>query len=148
MFQLDANLYVKISIWFWCRTWNVLIWSWSWYPPLYWSLSCSSCVVWSWLHYEHFGYHHHCLSVCQFLPLPPSGWGSQSSKVQIHHNTWLHFPGHNLRWILTFSLLFVHVCEFAEGVVSNQWGQRRPTPNSLDFSLKRSITVMAFNVFY
>lgn len=50
-----------------------------------------------------------------------SGWGSQSSKVQIHHNTWLHFPGHNLRWILTFSLLFVHVCEFAEGIVSNKW---------------------------
>uniref|UniRef100_H3CLW8 ATP-binding cassette, sub-family C (CFTR/MRP), member 9 n=1 Tax=Tetraodon nigroviridis TaxID=99883 RepID=H3CLW8_TETNG len=42
-------------------------------------------------------------------------WGSQSSKVQIHHNTWLHFPGHNLRWILTFLLLFVHVCELAEG---------------------------------
>lgn len=49
------------------------------------------------------------------------GWGSQSSKVQIHHNTWLHFPGHNLRWILTFTLLFVHVCEIAEGIVSNTW---------------------------
>uniref|UniRef100_A0A8C9EV16 ABCC9 n=1 Tax=Pavo cristatus TaxID=9049 RepID=A0A8C9EV16_PAVCR len=48
-----------------------------------------------------------------------SGWGSQSSKVQIHHNTWLHFPGHNLRWILTFTLLFVHVCEIAEGIVSD-----------------------------
>ncbi|KAH0516432.1 ATP-binding cassette sub-family C member 9, partial [Microtus ochrogaster] len=48
-----------------------------------------------------------------------SGWGSQSSKVQIHHNTWLHFPGHNLRWILTFALLFVHVCEIAEGIVSD-----------------------------
>ncbi|KAJ0057062.1 hypothetical protein NL108_000909, partial [Boleophthalmus pectinirostris] len=47
-------------------------------------------------------------------------WGSQSSKVQIHHNTWLHFPGHNMRWILTFSLLLVHVCEFAEGIVSNK----------------------------
>lgn len=47
------------------------------------------------------------------------GWGSQSSKVQIHHNTWLHFPGHSLRWILTFTLLFVHVCEIAEGIVSN-----------------------------
>ncbi|XP_075886008.1 ATP-binding cassette sub-family C member 9 isoform X3 [Nelusetta ayraudi] len=54
------------------------------------------------------------------FPILFIGWGSQSSKVQIHHNTWLHFPGHNLRWILTFSLLFVHVCEFAEGVVSNQ----------------------------
>ncbi|XP_066561418.1 ATP-binding cassette sub-family C member 9 isoform X3 [Amia ocellicauda] len=53
------------------------------------------------------------------FPILFIGWGSQSSKVQIHHNTWLHFPGHNLRWILTFILLFVHVCEIAEGVVSN-----------------------------
>ncbi|GLD48246.1 ATP-binding cassette sub-family C member 9-like isoform X3 [Lates japonicus] len=54
------------------------------------------------------------------FPILFIGWGSQSSKVQIHHNTWLHFPGHNLRWILTFLLLFVHVCEFAEGIVSNE----------------------------
>uniref|UniRef100_A0A8C0FFP5 ATP binding cassette subfamily C member 8 n=1 Tax=Bubo bubo TaxID=30461 RepID=A0A8C0FFP5_BUBBB len=47
------------------------------------------------------------------------GWGSQSSKVHIHHSTWLHFPGHNLRWILTFILLFVLVCEIAEGIVSD-----------------------------
>uniref|UniRef100_A0A8C9VY82 ATP-binding cassette, sub-family C (CFTR/MRP), member 9 n=1 Tax=Scleropages formosus TaxID=113540 RepID=A0A8C9VY82_SCLFO len=53
------------------------------------------------------------------FPILFIGWGSQSSKVQIHHNTWLHFPGHNMRWILTFSLLFVHVCEIAEGIVSN-----------------------------
>uniref|UniRef100_A0A8C0R026 ATP binding cassette subfamily C member 9 n=1 Tax=Canis lupus dingo TaxID=286419 RepID=A0A8C0R026_CANLU len=50
------------------------------------------------------------------FPILFIGWGSQSSKVQIHHNTWLHFPGHNLRWILTFALLFVHVCEIAEGI--------------------------------
>uniref|UniRef100_A0A671Y642 ATP-binding cassette, sub-family C (CFTR/MRP), member 9 n=1 Tax=Sparus aurata TaxID=8175 RepID=A0A671Y642_SPAAU len=53
------------------------------------------------------------------FPILFIGWGSQSSKVQIHHNTWLHFPGHNLRWILTFSLLFVHVCEFAEGITNH-----------------------------
>uniref|UniRef100_A0A8C4K519 ATP binding cassette subfamily C member 9 n=1 Tax=Dromaius novaehollandiae TaxID=8790 RepID=A0A8C4K519_DRONO len=53
------------------------------------------------------------------FPILFIGWGSQSSKVQIHHNTWLHFPGHNLRWILTFTLLFVHVCEIAEGIVSD-----------------------------
>uniref|UniRef100_A0A3Q2T544 ATP-binding cassette, sub-family C (CFTR/MRP), member 9 n=1 Tax=Fundulus heteroclitus TaxID=8078 RepID=A0A3Q2T544_FUNHE len=53
------------------------------------------------------------------FPILFIGWGSQSSKVQIHHNTWLHFPGHNMRWILTFLLLFIHVCEFAEGIVSN-----------------------------
>ncbi|XP_030623305.1 ATP-binding cassette sub-family C member 9 [Chanos chanos] len=55
------------------------------------------------------------------FPILFIGWGSQSSKVQIHHNTWLHFPGHNLRWILTFTLLFVHVCEIAEGIVSNTY---------------------------
>lgn len=48
-----------------------------------------------------------------------AGWGSQSSKVHIHHSTWLHFPGHNLRWILTFMLLFVLVCEIAEGILSD-----------------------------
>ncbi|XP_076862797.1 ATP-binding cassette sub-family C member 9 isoform X5 [Brachyhypopomus gauderio] len=53
------------------------------------------------------------------FPILFIGWGSQSSKVQIHHNTWLHFPGHNMRWVLTFTLLFVHVCEIAEGIVSN-----------------------------
>ncbi|KAG8138433.1 hypothetical protein E2320_004332, partial [Naja naja] len=53
------------------------------------------------------------------FPILFIGWGSQSSKVQIHHNTWLHFPGHNLRWILTFTLLFVHVCEICEGFVSD-----------------------------
>ncbi|XP_061084939.1 ATP-binding cassette sub-family C member 9 isoform X4 [Conger conger] len=53
------------------------------------------------------------------FPILFIGWGSQSSKVQIHHNTWLHFPGHNLRWMLTFALLLVHVCEIAEGIVSD-----------------------------
>lgn len=47
------------------------------------------------------------------------GWGSQSSNVHIHHSTWLHFPGHNLRWLLTFVLLFILVCEIAEGIVSD-----------------------------
>ncbi|XP_048409960.1 ATP-binding cassette sub-family C member 9 isoform X1 [Stegostoma tigrinum] len=54
------------------------------------------------------------------FPILFIGWGSQSSKVQIHHNTWLHFPGHSLRWILTFILLFVLVCEIAEGMVSDR----------------------------
>ncbi|XP_007437455.1 ATP-binding cassette sub-family C member 9 [Python bivittatus] len=59
------------------------------------------------------------------FPILFIGWGSQSSKVQIHHNTWLHFPGHNLRWILTFTLLFVHVCEIGEGIVSDAKLQTR-----------------------
>nr|XP_058924671.1 ATP-binding cassette sub-family C member 8 isoform X5 [Kogia breviceps] len=53
------------------------------------------------------------------FPILFIGWGSQSSKVHIHHSTWLHFPGHNLRWILTFMLLFVLVCEIAEGILSD-----------------------------
>uniref|UniRef100_A0A670I6P3 ATP binding cassette subfamily C member 8 n=1 Tax=Podarcis muralis TaxID=64176 RepID=A0A670I6P3_PODMU len=54
------------------------------------------------------------------FPILFIGWGSQSSKVHIHHSTWLHFPGHNLRWILTFILLFVLVCEIAEGIVDSE----------------------------
>ncbi|XP_041132803.1 ATP-binding cassette sub-family C member 8-like isoform X3 [Polyodon spathula] len=53
------------------------------------------------------------------FPILFIGWGSHSSKVHIHHSTWLQFPGHNLRWILTFILLFVLVCEIAEGIVSD-----------------------------
>ncbi|XP_061532689.1 ATP-binding cassette sub-family C member 8 isoform X2 [Phycodurus eques] len=57
------------------------------------------------------------------FPILFIGWGSQSSKVHIHHSTWLHFPGHNLRWLLTFVLLFILVCEIAEGVVSDGFSQ-------------------------
>uniref|UniRef100_A0AAQ4PYK0 ATP-binding cassette, sub-family C (CFTR/MRP), member 8 n=1 Tax=Gasterosteus aculeatus aculeatus TaxID=481459 RepID=A0AAQ4PYK0_GASAC len=53
------------------------------------------------------------------FPILFIGWGSQSSKVHIHHSTWLHFPGHNLRWLLTFVLLFILVCEIGEGIVSD-----------------------------
>uniref|UniRef100_A0A673B7T4 ATP-binding cassette, sub-family C (CFTR/MRP), member 8 n=1 Tax=Sphaeramia orbicularis TaxID=375764 RepID=A0A673B7T4_9TELE len=56
------------------------------------------------------------------FPILFIGWGSQSSKVHIHHSTWLHFPGHNLRWLLTFVLLFILVCEIAEGIVSDGYG--------------------------
>ncbi|KAM9352586.1 ATP-binding cassette sub-family C member 8 isoform 1-T1 [Symphorus nematophorus] len=57
------------------------------------------------------------------FPILFIGWGSQSSKVHIHHSTWLHFPGHNLRWLLTFILLFILVCEIAEGIVSDGFSQ-------------------------
>ncbi|XP_047010564.1 ATP-binding cassette sub-family C member 8 [Ictalurus punctatus] len=59
------------------------------------------------------------------FPILFIGWGSQSSKVHIHHSTWLHFPGHNLRWLLTAALLFVLVCEVAEGIVSDGFNQSR-----------------------
>ncbi|XP_012930102.1 ATP-binding cassette sub-family C member 8 isoform X4 [Heterocephalus glaber] len=61
----------------------------------------------------------HVLLLFITFPILFIGWGSQSSKVHIHHSTWLHFPGHNLRWILTFMLLFVLVCEIAEGILSD-----------------------------
>ncbi|XP_034071747.1 ATP-binding cassette sub-family C member 8 isoform X1 [Gymnodraco acuticeps] len=57
------------------------------------------------------------------FPILFIGWASQSSKVHIHHSTWLHFQGHNLRWLLTFVLLFILVCEFAEGIVSDGFSQ-------------------------
>ncbi|XP_034390987.1 ATP-binding cassette sub-family C member 8 isoform X2 [Cyclopterus lumpus] len=57
------------------------------------------------------------------FPILFIGWGSQSSKVHIHHSTWLHFPGHNLRWLLTFVLLFILVCEIAEGIVSDGFSE-------------------------
>ncbi|KAM9815527.1 ATP-binding cassette sub-family C member 8 isoform 1-T1 [Syngnathus typhle] len=57
------------------------------------------------------------------FPILFIGWGSQSSKVHIHHSIWLQFPGHNLRWLLTFVLLFILVCEIAEGIVSDGFSQ-------------------------
>ncbi|XP_048401386.1 ATP-binding cassette sub-family C member 8 isoform X5 [Stegostoma tigrinum] len=67
----------------------------------------------------------HVLLLFITFPILFIGWGSQSSKVHIHHSTWLHFPGHNLRWILTFILLFVLVCEIAEGIVSDGFTDTR-----------------------
>ncbi|XP_069754521.1 ATP-binding cassette sub-family C member 8 isoform X2 [Narcine bancroftii] len=67
----------------------------------------------------------HVLLLFITFPILFIGWGSQSSKVHIHHSTWLHFPGHNLRWILTFVLLFVLVCEIAEGIVSDGFTETR-----------------------
>ncbi|XP_043561892.1 ATP-binding cassette sub-family C member 8 isoform X5 [Chiloscyllium plagiosum] len=67
----------------------------------------------------------HVLLLFITFPILFIGWGSQSSKVHIHHSTWLHFPGHNLRWILTFILLFILVCEIAEGIVSDGFTDTR-----------------------
>ncbi|KAM9480711.1 ATP-binding cassette sub-family C member 8 [Clarias gariepinus] len=65
----------------------------------------------------------HVFLLFSTFPILFIGWGSQSSKVHIHHSTWLHFPGHNLRWLLTTALLFVLVCEVAEGIVSDGFNQ-------------------------
>uniref|UniRef100_A0A671K3G5 ATP-binding cassette, sub-family C (CFTR/MRP), member 8b n=1 Tax=Sinocyclocheilus anshuiensis TaxID=1608454 RepID=A0A671K3G5_9TELE len=62
----------------------------------------------------------HVFLLFSTFPILFIGWGSQSSKVHIHHSTWLHFPGHNFRWLLTIVLLLVLVCEIAEGIVFNQ----------------------------
>ncbi|KAK2848336.1 hypothetical protein Q7C36_010018 [Tachysurus vachellii] len=67
----------------------------------------------------------HVFLLFSTFPILFIGWGSQSSKVHIHHSTWLHFPGHNLRWLLTAALLFVLVCEVAEGIVSDGFNQSR-----------------------
>ncbi|XP_078076758.1 ATP-binding cassette sub-family C member 8 isoform X4 [Mustelus asterias] len=67
----------------------------------------------------------HVLLLFITFPILFIGWGSQSSKVHIHHSTWLHFPGHNLRWILTFILMFILVCEIAEGIVSDGFNDSR-----------------------
>uniref|UniRef100_A0A9J8BTT5 ATP-binding cassette, sub-family C (CFTR/MRP), member 8b n=1 Tax=Cyprinus carpio carpio TaxID=630221 RepID=A0A9J8BTT5_CYPCA len=67
----------------------------------------------------------HVFLLFSTFPILFIGWGSQSSKVHIHHSTWLHFPGHNLRWLLTVVLLFVLVCEIAEGIVSDGFNQSR-----------------------
>ncbi|XP_061773746.1 ATP-binding cassette sub-family C member 8 isoform X1 [Nerophis ophidion] len=75
------------------------------------------------------------------FPILFIGWGSQSSKVHIHHSTWLHFPGHNLRWLLTFVLLFVLVCEIAEGVVSD--GFRFSQSNHLHLYMPAGLAFMA-----
>ncbi|XP_046719910.1 ATP-binding cassette sub-family C member 8 isoform X2 [Silurus meridionalis] len=67
----------------------------------------------------------HVFLLFSTFPILFIGWGSQSSKVHIHHSTWLHFPGHNMRWSLTAALLFVLVCEVAEGIVSDGFNQSR-----------------------
>uniref|UniRef100_A0A672QR54 ATP-binding cassette sub-family C member 8-like n=1 Tax=Sinocyclocheilus grahami TaxID=75366 RepID=A0A672QR54_SINGR len=81
------------------------------------------------------------------FPILFIGWGSQSSKVHIHHSTWLHFPGHNLRWILTFILLFILVCEIAEGIVSDGTCLRKLTVK-LCSSILRLETLLFFHVAY
>uniref|UniRef100_A0A3B1INS5 ATP binding cassette subfamily C member 8 n=1 Tax=Astyanax mexicanus TaxID=7994 RepID=A0A3B1INS5_ASTMX len=67
----------------------------------------------------------HVFLLFSTFPILFIGWGSQSAKVHIHHSTWLHFPGHNVRWLLTTTLLFVLVCEVAEGIVSDGFNQSR-----------------------
>uniref|UniRef100_A0A671K3W6 ATP-binding cassette, sub-family C (CFTR/MRP), member 8b n=1 Tax=Sinocyclocheilus anshuiensis TaxID=1608454 RepID=A0A671K3W6_9TELE len=67
----------------------------------------------------------HVFLLFSTFPILFIGWGSQSSKVHIHHSTWLHFPGHNFRWLLTIVLLLVLVCEIAEGIVSDGFNQSR-----------------------
>ncbi|KAG1938666.1 ATP-binding cassette sub-family C [Pimephales promelas] len=67
----------------------------------------------------------HVFLLFSTFPILFIGWGSQSSKVHIHHSTWLHFPGHDLRWLFTTVLLFVLVCEIAEGIVSDGFNQSR-----------------------
>ncbi|XP_008592249.1 PREDICTED: ATP-binding cassette sub-family C member 8-like, partial [Galeopterus variegatus] len=63
------------------------------------------------------------VSPCTSLSLP--SWGS---RVNAQHSTRLHVLGHNLCWILTFTLLFVPVREISEGVLSDVVTESCPLP--------------------
>ena len=38
-------------------------------------------------------------------------------KIKV--TTWVHFQGHNVRWILTLVLIFLNIVQIAEGVISD-----------------------------
>ncbi|XP_046564179.1 ATP-binding cassette sub-family C member 9-like [Haliotis rubra] len=42
---------------------------------------------------------------------------SVMGKIKV--KTWVHFPGHNLRWISTLALIIVNIVQIAEGVISD-----------------------------
>ncbi|XP_078599462.1 ATP-binding cassette sub-family C member 9-like isoform X2 [Branchiostoma floridae x Branchiostoma japonicum] len=57
----------------------------------------------------------HVLFLIAALPILLLGYGT----VNINHSSWLHYPGHSLRWSLTVLLLFILSCEIAEGLLSD-----------------------------
>lgn len=44
---------------------------------------------------------------------------SKSSLGQIRVTAWVHFAGHNIRWILTLLLILICIIEIWEGVISD-----------------------------
>lgn len=42
---------------------------------------------------------------------------SVMGKIKV--KTWVHFQGHNLRWIATLALLIINIVQIAEGVISD-----------------------------
>ena len=44
------------------------------------------------------------------------------NKAQLgsmREQTWVHFPGHNVRWLITCTLVLVSLLEIAEGIISD-----------------------------
>ncbi len=44
---------------------------------------------------------------------------SVMGKIKV--KTWVHFPGHNVRWIATLALIFLNIVQIAEGVISDSY---------------------------
>ena len=62
----------------------------------------------------------HILLILAVIPvlivLNKSYYGGSSSA------TWVHYPLHRLRWILTFILMLVNLCEISEGILQDNYG--------------------------
>ena len=59
----------------------------------------------------------HTLFILITLPIIVVWNVSNSSRVEM--KSWVHFPGHMIRWILSLILLFINMLEIAEGVLSD-----------------------------
>lgn len=44
---------------------------------------------------------------------------NKSQLGKLHAKTWVHFPGHEVRWIATFVLVAANLAEFGEGLISD-----------------------------
>ena len=59
----------------------------------------------------------HILFVLVSLPVLIT-W-NKSEYGSMHVKSWVHFPGHNVRWILTVLLFVLNLMEIGEGLISN-----------------------------
>ncbi|XP_019616773.1 PREDICTED: ATP-binding cassette sub-family C member 8-like [Branchiostoma belcheri] len=77
----------------------------------------------------------HVLFLIAALPILLLGYGT----VNINHSSWLHYPGHSLRWSLTVLLLFFLSCEIAEGLLSDM----HSTASYLQLYIPSGVTFVA-----
>ncbi|XP_078680321.1 ATP-binding cassette sub-family C member 9-like isoform X2 [Branchiostoma floridae x Branchiostoma belcheri] len=77
----------------------------------------------------------HVLFLIAALPILLLGYGT----VNINHSSWLHYPGHSLRWSLTVLLLFFLSCEIAEGLLSDM----QSTASYLQLYIPSGVTFVA-----